>query len=146
MHQFEYKVVPAPTAGLKVKGISTPEGRFAQALQMVLNDLAGDGWEFLRAESLPSMERTGLTAKTTRTRYLLVFRRPQTHVKAVEETPLASVLPLTTPQTPEEDASQSAGARQMLRDNGVEELSEVSGLTNSLQALAHARNKAEAAD
>ena len=37
MSHYEYKVVPAPTKGLKVKAIKTPEGRFALTVQEVLN-------------------------------------------------------------------------------------------------------------
>jgi hypothetical protein len=79
MPGYEYKVVPAPTKGQKAKGGKTPEGRFAQGLQGVLNVEGGAGWEYLRAELLPSEERTGLAGSTTNWRNVLVFRRVIDH-------------------------------------------------------------------
>lgn len=75
MPQYEYKVIPAPERGKKSKGARSASDRFAHALEVVMNDLAGDGWEYHRAETLPSEERAGLTGKTTIYRNLLIFRR-----------------------------------------------------------------------
>ncbi len=75
MHRYEYKVVPAPNRGTKARGVKTPEGRFANSLEAALNAQAGAGWEYVRAELLPSEERTGLTGSTTNWRNVLVFRR-----------------------------------------------------------------------
>lgn len=75
MSRYEYKVVPAPQKGQKTKGVKTPEGRFALSVEAVLNELAASGWEYLRAELLPSEERTGLTGSATHWRNVLVFRR-----------------------------------------------------------------------
>ena len=75
MPQYEYKVVPAPTKGIKARGVKTPEGRFANSVETVLNAQGADGWEYLRAELLPSEERVGLTGSTTNWRNVLVFRR-----------------------------------------------------------------------
>ncbi|MBY6090195.1 DUF4177 domain-containing protein [Maritimibacter alkaliphilus] len=77
MTRFEYKVVPAPVRGQKAKGVKTPESRFAHALEQVMNDMAAEGWEYLRAETLPSEERSGFTSTTTTYRNVLVFRRPR---------------------------------------------------------------------
>jgi len=75
MPRYEYKVVPAPTKGLKVKNIKGAEARFSHALQELMNGLSGYGWEYQRAETLPSTERVGLTGSTTEWRNVLVFRR-----------------------------------------------------------------------
>jgi len=75
MPRYEYKVVPAPTKGLKAKGVKGAEGRFAHAVQELMNGLSGYGWEYLRAETLPCVERSGLTGSTTEWRNMLVFRR-----------------------------------------------------------------------
>ena len=75
MPRYEYKVVPAPLKGLRGKGVKGAEARFAFAVQDAINGMAGDGWEYLRAETLPSLERSGLTGSTTEGRNLLVFRR-----------------------------------------------------------------------
>ena len=75
MSGWEYKVVPAPTKGVKGRGVKGPEGRFANALQGVMNEMGATGWEYQRAETLPSTERSGLTGSTTEWRNVLVFRR-----------------------------------------------------------------------
>lgn len=43
MPRYEYKVVPAPTKGLKGKGVKGPEARFSHALQELMNGLSGYG-------------------------------------------------------------------------------------------------------
>lgn len=78
----EYKVIPAPTKGLKAKGIKTGADRFAHALQVAINLMAKDGWTYLRAETLPSEEREGLMGKTTVFQNVLVFHRPLVEVEA----------------------------------------------------------------
>ncbi len=75
MTGYEYKVVPAPAQGRKAKGVRGAEARFAFALETVMNEMAAEGWDYVRAETLPSEERQGLSGKTTVFRNLLVFRR-----------------------------------------------------------------------
>jgi len=75
MSQYEYKVVPAPNQGKKGKGVKTASGRFALALEEQMNALGVDGWEYVRADTLPCEERVGLTSKTTTYQNVLVFRR-----------------------------------------------------------------------
>ena len=75
MPRYEYKVVPAPNKGVKAKGVKGAEARFSHALQELMNELAGYGWEYQRAETLPSIERSGLASSTTEWRNMLVFRR-----------------------------------------------------------------------
>lgn len=75
MTRYDYKVVPAPAQGRKARGVKGAEGRFALALETVMNEYASDGWEYQRAETLPSEERQGLSGKTTVYRNVLVFRR-----------------------------------------------------------------------
>lgn len=75
MTGYEYKVVPAPAQGRKAKGVRGAEARFAFALETVMNEMAAAGWDYVRAETLPSEERQGLSGKTTVFRNLLVFRR-----------------------------------------------------------------------
>jgi len=72
---YEYKVVPAPTRGEKVRGIKGTQARFAHALADLMNQLGRDGWEYQRADTLPCEERQGLTRKATKFVNLLVFRR-----------------------------------------------------------------------
>lgn len=75
MTQYEYKVVPAPTRAEKQRGIKGTSARFAHAMTTLLNDLAAEGWEYWRADTLPCEERSGLTGKTTQFQNLLIFRR-----------------------------------------------------------------------
>lgn len=96
MQAFEYKVVPAPHKGTKAKGVKTPEQRFANSIEMTLNELAAQGWEYQRAELLPSDERAGLTGSTTNWRNVLVFRR----ALAVASDPAAPTLPTDTSPAP----------------------------------------------
>lgn len=76
MQLWEYKVVPAPVRGEKERGLKTGAARFAHALGLMMNELAAEGWEYWRAETLPAEERTGLTSKATVYHNLMVFRRP----------------------------------------------------------------------
>ena len=94
MATWEYKVVPDPTTGIKARCVKGPEGRFANALEVLMNDMGRDGWEYQRAETLPSVERSGLTGSTTEWRNMLVFRRP--HVSAMDAFE-PELLPAPTP-------------------------------------------------
>ncbi len=87
MQTHEYKVVPAPSHGEKARGLKTPAERFSHALALVMNDLARDGWEYLRADTLPSEERTGLAKRSTVYHSVLVFRRPLAAAIAPAEPP-----------------------------------------------------------
>ena len=89
MSLYEYKVVPAPSKGLKAKGIKTAQDRFAHALEAVMNEMGAQGWEYQRADTLPSEERSGLTGRVTSFQHMLVFRR------ALEED--QPVLPVVAP-------------------------------------------------
>lgn len=77
MTKYEYRVVPAPVRATKVKGVKGTARRFAQTLEDLMNELGAEGWEYLRADTLPVEERHGLTSKTTAFQNMLVFRRPQ---------------------------------------------------------------------
>lgn len=76
MQSFEYLVVPAPAKGQKVKGLKTSAERYAYQLTTLLNELAAEGWEFWRADCLPSEERKGFTGTVQVQNNLLIFRRP----------------------------------------------------------------------
>lgn len=75
MQHYEYRVIPAPAKGRKAAGVKGAEARFAHTLEQVINDMAASGWEYLRADILPSEERQGLTSTQTVYRSILVFRR-----------------------------------------------------------------------
>jgi len=103
MARYEYKVVPAPSKGRKARGVKTPEGRFALSIEDVLNQMGEEGWEYLRAELLPSEERSGLTSSITQWRNVLVFRR------ALDPSPEHAFAP-TTSTTPAQSTPEMTAA------------------------------------
>lgn len=80
MQAYEYRVIPAPRRGEKAKGAKTVAERFGVALAQLMNELAADGWDYLRADTLPCDERTGLTGTATHYHAMLVFRREINHM------------------------------------------------------------------
>ncbi len=77
MGGWTYKTVPAPTKAPKVRGVGGPEARLAHAMGELIAAEARDGWEYLRADSLPVEEGGGLFSKAKSVwRAVLVFRRP----------------------------------------------------------------------
>ena len=119
MTRYEYKVVPAPVKGEKSRGVKGAEGRFAFAIERLMNEMAAEGWEYQRAETLPSEERSGIASSQTVWRNLLVFRRVQeTMAETAPDTPdadlegrrLASAAELagaTTAPAAEDDTAQA---------------------------------------
>jgi len=82
MTEYEYRVLPAPSKGEKPAGVKSADNPFAATIETALNAEARDGWEFLRAETLPVTERQGLTGSRTVFQTLLVFRRAKTSLSA----------------------------------------------------------------
>lgn len=111
---YEYKVVPAPSKGLKSKGLKTSADRFSFALQTALNEIAADGWDFVRAETLPSEEREGLMGKTTAYQNVLVFKRPLVQTEQVE---IAGALP--APADDGDEGSDDLTANETEETEGV---------------------------
>ncbi|WP_298557551.1 DUF4177 domain-containing protein [uncultured Aliiroseovarius sp.] len=120
MTSYEYQVIPAPRKGKKARGVKGSEARFALAIQDVLNEASADGWEYLRTDTLPSEERSGLTGRATVYQNMLVFRRP------AEE------------QTDEQAADADFAAVTAVADEAVEE--------NNAPALPSATEANEASD
>ncbi|NNK78273.1 MAG: DUF4177 domain-containing protein [Litoreibacter sp.] len=75
MPAYEYRVIAAPRKGKSAKGLRSGAERFAHAIDITLNEMAEEGWEYQRAETLPAEERKGLTGKKVVEHALLVFRR-----------------------------------------------------------------------
>lgn len=102
MTRYEYKVVPAPRRGEKARGVRSAEDRFALALSGLMNTLGRDGWEYLRADTLPLEERHGLAGRiSTSYQNMLVFRRSlaeaATTAEPVAEAPAVAPLPGADP-------------------------------------------------
>jgi hypothetical protein len=100
MPRYEYKVIPAPRRGEKARGVKTTEDRFALALTGVMNALGAEGWEYLRADTLPVDERTGLTGTKTTFQNLLVFRREVAETAAVAPSTLLVAVPQPVASVP----------------------------------------------
>ncbi len=81
MPRYEYKLVPAPEKASKHKGLKGA-ANFAATLEDILNELGAEGWHYLRADTLPQEERSGLTSRVTTYRNLLVFQRELPEVEA----------------------------------------------------------------
>lgn len=108
MQQHEYTVIPAPARGEKTRGARTGAERFAHALTVEINRMAAAGWEYIRAETLPCEERSGLTSRTTVYHNVLVFRRRLPSPATVQEPEAA---PRAAPAvTPAPLAESPAGA------------------------------------
>ncbi len=75
MTRYEFKVVPAPTRGEKSRAAKTTSERFALALTNLMNELGREGWDYVRADTLPVDERAGFTGTKTSFQNMLVFRR-----------------------------------------------------------------------
>lgn len=96
MQRYEYKVVPAPRRGEKARGVKSTEDRFALAMTHLMNDLGADGWEYLRADTLPCDERVGLTGSKTTYQNLLVFRRVVSVAEGADAVPAPRLVALDT--------------------------------------------------
>ena len=105
MLRYEFKVIPAPRRGEKLRGLKTTEDRFALALTNVMNEQGRDGWEYVRADTLPVDERVGFTGTKTSFHNMLVFRRmleadaalPATAPRMITAEPIAPAGPRLGP-------------------------------------------------
>ena len=76
MSRYEYKALPAPSRPAKIKGVKRPEEKLAVTISDVMNRMAADGWEYLRADTLPLEEPRGLLSRARSSfQTVLVFRR-----------------------------------------------------------------------
>ena len=106
---YEYTVIPAPARGEKARGARTPAERFSFALLTEMNRMAANGWEYVRAETLPSEERSGLTSRSTVYHNVLVFRRalaPARSAAAAQPTPATTAPSDAAPARPAAAASR----------------------------------------
>ena len=126
--RYEYKVVPAPTKPKKAPRVKGAEAKFAHSLEAVMNTYAADGWEYQRADILPSEERRGLRASQTVYRTVLVFRRAIEEVTTALETAPLRALPddAHAPETPA--ASETPDVSEAPE---VEEVSEAEHVTEA---------------
>lgn len=76
MNHFDYKAVPAPRRSKKSKGVREPAELFALTLTDAINEQAREGWEYVRAETLPAETPRGLFRRAAEEDVtMLIFRR-----------------------------------------------------------------------
>ncbi len=76
MTHYDYKVVPAPKRAKRVRGVHGAEDLFALTLTDAINEVARQGWEYVRAEHLPAEAPRGwFRGGTAGEQTVLVFRR-----------------------------------------------------------------------
>jgi hypothetical protein len=76
MTYYDYKVVPAPKRAKRVKGVHGVEDLFALTLTEAINEVARQGWEYVRAEHMPAESPGGwFRGASTGEQTVLVFRR-----------------------------------------------------------------------
>ncbi len=95
---FEYKTVGAPEKAKRKRGSRTQSDRVAAAFEEILKDEAVDGWEYLRTDLLPVIERAGWFGRGHEVhRAVMVFRRPLDRVAPVESEATLRRAPSVTP-------------------------------------------------
>lgn len=91
MSQFEYKVIPTPRRPKRAKGVKGEPARFANALTEAINEIAVEGWEFYKTETLPMDAKPGFFSKRIETfQSVMVFRRDLERVVVAEEETLSA--------------------------------------------------------
>lgn len=73
---YEYDVVPAPKKPMRIAGVTREDERVAYDLAALFDDMAVDGWEYVRADVIHIDDVTGISGNVPKTHTLLVFRRP----------------------------------------------------------------------
>lgn len=73
---YEYKTVGAPEKGVRKRGARSKSDRVAAAFGQILDAEAVDGWEYMRTDLVPVVERSGLFGRPQEIhRAVMVFRR-----------------------------------------------------------------------
>ena len=122
MSYFDYKVVPAPQRVKKVRGVTGAADLFALTLTDAINEVARQGWEYVRAETMVAEAPGGFLRKAAASEQtMLVFRRPREQLSprmaaAAPETSAPEAAPATPAASlsarPIEDRVQGAIRRR----------------------------------
>jgi hypothetical protein len=110
MKHFDYKAVPAPRRCKKAKGVREPAELFALTLTDAINEQAREGWEYVRAETLPAETPRGFFRRAAEEDVtMLLFRRERaSREPLVEAPPPAAVQPIpeARPASPPQTRSE----------------------------------------
>jgi hypothetical protein len=91
MSRYHYKAIAAPRRPGRWKGVAKGADSYARTLEEAIAEQAAQGWEYLRAETLPSEEKSGwLARRTTVIHSILIFRRPAEGAATAAPEPEAS--------------------------------------------------------
>lgn len=74
MTKYEYRAIPCPEKALSQRDLPRGADPFCETLAAAINDLAGDGWDYIRAETIEVRTRR-LFRRRPEQRTFLVFRR-----------------------------------------------------------------------
>lgn len=86
MSKFEYMVIPTPRRPKRAKGVKGEPARFANVLTEAINEIAAEGWEFYKTETLPMEAKPGLFSKRVEMfQSVMVFRRIEISAPADDE-------------------------------------------------------------
>ncbi len=89
---YEYKTVGAPEKGKRKKGARSKSDKVAAAFEEILGAEAVDGWEYMRTDLVPVIERSGIFSRPQEThRAVMVFRRALERPDAPLHRPLFDV-------------------------------------------------------
>ncbi len=74
MERYEYQVVKTPSKSTKYKGMEKGADTFAQTLMDGMNELARDGWQFVRTEVMME-ERRSIFGNSRVNHDYMIYRR-----------------------------------------------------------------------
>jgi|GEM_PF-3473860 len=74
MTKYEYRAIPCPEKALRQRDLPKDADPFCETLTAAINDLAGEGWDYIRAETIEVRTRRFLKSRKEE-RTFLVFRR-----------------------------------------------------------------------
>lgn len=73
---YEYKCVGAPERPRRSRRAKTPSDRVARAMEKIIQEEAVNGWEYMRTDLVPVIEKSSILGRTQEVhRAVLVFRR-----------------------------------------------------------------------
>jgi hypothetical protein len=122
MTYYDYKVIPAPKRAKRVKGVHGAEDLFALTLTEAINEVARQGWEYVRAEHLPAEASRGwFRAPAAGEQTVLLFRRARDSagprlVAATRPDPATEPPVPEAPRPPSEQAAVDRLAQRMRRE------------------------------
>lgn len=74
MTKYEFRAVPCPQRAQRHQNMPKGADAFSETLTDAINDLAGDGWDYVRTDAV-TVQTRGLFRRRSESREFLVFRR-----------------------------------------------------------------------